>query len=106
MGGHVFIQNSGRTNTPEGVSISVNQPAPDFVTSSSTHASCFRLTEEMSGDQLTVIIKENLGCTIGDITRLFKGSASRTKPVVHHNVPTIIAPLTVATAATGCLVER
>ena len=106
MGGHVFIQNSGRRNSPEGVSIFVNEPAIDFVTTDSTHASCFRLTEAMSGDQSRVIIRENLDGAIGEITRPFKGSASRTEHVVHRNVPVIIAPLAVATAVTGCLVKR
>jgi hypothetical protein len=105
MGGHLSIQNSGGTNTPEGVSIFVNQPAINFFTAYPTSASCVRLTEEMSSGQLRIVIIENLGESIGDITRSFKVSASRTEHVVNQNVPKIIVPLAVATTATGCLVD-
>jgi hypothetical protein len=105
-GRHVFIQNSGRANTSKGVSILVNQPAIDFITTYSTHASCFRLTEEMTGDQLKLIIQENLDETSGDITGPFKGSAAETEHVILHNhVQLIITPLTFATSVKGCLVE-
>jgi len=105
MAGHVLIQNSGGTNTPEGVSIFVNQPAINFFSAYFTSAPYVRLSEEMSSGQLRIVIRENLGESVGDFTRLFKGSASRTKHVVNQNVPKIIVPLVVATTATGCLVE-
>ena len=106
MGGCVLIQNSGGTNTSEGVSIFVNQPAINFFTGYSPSTSCVRLAQEIIGGHLRIMIRENLDYSLGDITRPFKGSVARTEDAVNRNVPKIIVPRAVARAAAGCLVER